>query len=172
MASISGKTIGTSSFLEVTFTLPNGAITPTIDFWGVQLEAGSVATAFQTATGTIQGELAACQRYYYRVFPNSSGSILTPSLYVSSATLAYGTLQFPSQMRVMPTALEQTGTATDYTVYAAIGATACSAVPLFFDATYSSALVKFTVAAGLTVGSSGYARTGSAAGYLGWSAEL
>ena len=31
---------------------------------GVQVEIGNVATAFQTATGTIQGELAACQRYY------------------------------------------------------------------------------------------------------------
>jgi hypothetical protein len=34
----------------------------------VQIEAGSTATAFQTATGTIQGELAACQRYYQKSY--------------------------------------------------------------------------------------------------------
>jgi hypothetical protein len=74
--SISGKTIGTSSYLKsYLFTSVGSGIVAagyaavglqniTVDFWGLQVEAGSVATAFQTATGTIQGELAACQRYY------------------------------------------------------------------------------------------------------------
>jgi hypothetical protein len=66
--SISGKTIGTNNDdgLQVDIGQLSNASTDawTLDLWGVQLEAGSVATAFQTATGTIQGELAACQRYY------------------------------------------------------------------------------------------------------------
>ena len=67
LASVSGKTIGSSSFLSVEFGLAsNKAIL--VDIWGVQLEAGSVATAFQTATGTIQGELAACRYYYYKTY--------------------------------------------------------------------------------------------------------
>ncbi len=67
--SISGKTIGAGSYLELLFvtsagsdyndrTQSIGIQTATIDIWGVQVEAGSVATAFQTATGTLQGELA------------------------------------------------------------------------------------------------------------------
>ena len=61
--SISGKTIGTGSNNRFTIYLPINA-TFTFDLWGCQLEAGNVATAFQTATGTLAGELAACQRYY------------------------------------------------------------------------------------------------------------
>jgi hypothetical protein len=61
--SIAGKTIGTSSYLQF-FLSATPASGFSLDCWGVQAEAGSVATAFQTATGTIQGELDACQRYY------------------------------------------------------------------------------------------------------------
>lgn len=68
LASIAGKTIGTSSFLDAYYyTDSNFSSAATIDFWGWQVEAGSIATPFQTATGTIQGELEACQRYYWQI---------------------------------------------------------------------------------------------------------
>ena len=47
-----------------------GIQSATVDFWGFQFEAGSVPTSFSTSTGTIAGELAACQRYFQR-FGNS-----------------------------------------------------------------------------------------------------
>jgi hypothetical protein len=115
--SISGKTIGTSSYLDLEITVNNafdgtvGQQTNTFQLWGVQMEEGSVATAFQTATGTLQGELAACQRYYWRFGAHSGGTAGAYQQYgitgyVSLTTQALVQMMYPVRMRATPTSID------------------------------------------------------------------
>jgi hypothetical protein len=96
--SLTGKTIGAGNNLELLLDL--GVTTFTIDVWGVQVEQGSTATAFQTATGTIQGELAACQRYYWNA--TTANNTIGAGV-VSSATNAFISVKLPQTMRIVPT---------------------------------------------------------------------
>ena len=170
LASISGKTIGTGSYLQVRLDgVPTAS--QTMDIWGLQLENGSVATAFQTATGTLQGELAACQRYYYRVYPNTSGRYSTGQC--TSTTTATFWTPYPVTMRTTPTALEQSGTATDYRLQDSAGnGVTCSSVPVFQIATTAGGSSVFTVATGIVAGNGTIGFAANANSYLGWSAEL
>jgi hypothetical protein len=117
LPSVAGKTIGTSSFVRLyifvsigssiaAFGYPDvGLQNNTFDVWGVQVEAGNVATAFQTATGTIQGELAACQRYYYRAVAGGPYGHLAFGN-ASSASAVTAGLFYPVTMRTSPTSID------------------------------------------------------------------
>jgi hypothetical protein len=181
--SISGKTIGTSSFLEVGFFTSCGTSVSasgypavglqnaTIGFWGMQVEYGSKATPFQTASGgSIQGELAMCQRYYVRYGTTSTGKKYGTGAFVSS-TLGYAIVIFPTEMRVAPTSFDFAGTNGIYDFGADRVATALSV-----DS--GSNNPKNTIVA-ITVASGGvqyrpffFNATGDSSAYIAFSAEL
>jgi hypothetical protein len=103
--SISGKTIGAGSFLGFNFTLGTSEGAFTLDLWGVQVEASTAATPFQTATGTIQGELAAAQRYYQRITPSGQFSSFGSGI-ATSTTAAVMNIALRTSMRITPTAVD------------------------------------------------------------------
>jgi hypothetical protein len=150
----------------------NGA---TFYITGVQLEQNTSATPFERRMYGM--ELANCQRYYYRIYPNENARPLSTSGQAYSTTGFIVTCQFPVPMRSRPTALEQSGTATHYAVLGAgTNAIACNSLILYnaFTSTILS-VVEGTVASGLVSGNATSLNTSVSTGsnaYLGWSAEL
>ena len=70
--SITGKTVGASNYLRILIRVSSPTAGATFDFANAQLEYGSKATPFQTASGgSPQAELAMCQRYYEKSYPQS-----------------------------------------------------------------------------------------------------
>jgi len=161
MPSVSGKTIGANSFVRVVIRQAS-ASGSVLDVWGVQLEAGSVATPFVRAGGTLQGELAACQRYFYKMtsgYPIGSAAI-------RSSTLANPFIVHPVEMRTAP----------------AFTASGTNAISIFEVGTFTStalgtfgstprATILDVTSSGMTAGRAALA-TITSGQTIDWSAEL
>jgi hypothetical protein len=144
-------------------------------YTGVQLEAGAVATSFRRNAPSIQGELAACQRYYYRSISNGLYSTLGTG-YATSTTNAIFFIPLPVTMRSAPTTtLDWTGTASNYRANQASNSPVLSATPTLDSnfITPNSVSLGITVASGLTTGQGTLLQgNNTTTAYLGFSAEL
>jgi hypothetical protein len=179
--SISGKTIGTSSLLKLYILVSAGSTISglgypavglqnnTFDIWGVQVEAGSVATPFQTATGTLQGELSAAQRYYWRTTSNGTAATAIGQIATASSTTTVSCpLRCPVTMRVTPTAVDFSNLAV-----LDIGASRINVTAVALDNPSPDIASVSLTSSGLTTQRNYVLYNQSAAtGYIGFSAEL
>jgi hypothetical protein len=167
--SLAGKTIGTNSYLElgIRTTATSGS---TLDIWGVQIEASNTATAFQTATGTLQGELAACQRYYWRSAANTLYG-MHGWFFAYNTTTGRALVQNPVPMRTAATSID----------YSALGINRWGTGMFTFsgitiqttECNTNVTTIELSGSSGLTQnGMYQFSNNNNAAGYLGLSAEL
>jgi hypothetical protein len=170
LASISGKTIGTNSALHINIrqATASGSV---LDLWGVQLEAGSVATPFTTASGSIGGELALCQRYYQQIGGDNASQEFCVGQ-ATSTTNVDGVIFLPVIMRVAPT-VTFTSTASQFAARSATGAEQAGTATSSVRPVPSSFVFRVTVASGLVAGNAcTIAANGSTSPRIYISAEL
>ena len=110
--SITGTVSATATQMAVYFLYSPTGTAGANDYFevdDVQLELGSVATTFTPAGGTLQGELAACQRYYEEFSGTEGNSIVCVNhAYLTTAT--FGSLYYKVNKRVAPTIAISGGT--------------------------------------------------------------
>jgi len=179
--SISGKTIGADEFFALDFWISAGTDfntrasslgiqNVTIDLWGIQMESGSYATPFQTASGgSPQAELAMCQRYYWRTTSDGTTATAIGQLGTASSTTTVSLpMKCPVTMRVKPSSVDFANLAILDPIASRINVTAVA----LDNPSVDIASVSLT-SSGLTILRNYVLYNQSAAtGYIGFSAEL
>jgi hypothetical protein len=137
-----------------------------------KLELGSSATAFQYAGGTIGSELSSCQRYYFRAkHDGAQGDFGVGMAYAGSAAIVQ--IPFPTNMRIRPTAIEQSGTASDYGLtLSGSSVSDLTTVPAFYQSSTNAGSITAGIASGLTTGDATFFNYRNSNSFLAWSAEL
>jgi hypothetical protein len=138
---------------------------------GVQIDIGSVALPFRTNAGTIQGELAACQRYYTRLTGGQGYSMYGIGFGRASGTTADVLVTLPVAMRVIPTVLDYANI--QLSVPGSAGVTITSIVPPSSSDANTQYIGALVCSATVTAAKPYFiGNANNAAGYLAFGAEL
>ena len=179
-------TAGASSFTRITgtYAIPSNAKSIRVYFnanlsntnilyvGAIQTELGSVPTAFSRAGGTLQGELSAAQRYYWRYTTSGGFSGVGGNGLTTSTTNASIQIPNPVAMRTYPSSIDVGTLRFIDTANSAYNITAAS---LLGTSSYSTncTLSDFNVTiSGATSGRYGFLQAQGSGGYIGFSAEL
>jgi hypothetical protein len=132
-------------------------ISGTWQIGAVQLEPGTVATPFERRP--IGSELVLCQRYTWRpTIGSDPNTFISTAGAFGSATNGFASGSYPVTMRATPALVTDTGTLSNYGIYAPNGGVfnAVTALTVNVVTSASEYLLNFTIAAGGTAGQVAY----------------
>ena len=167
--------------MSFTFTVPADAVSlrvgviptsaqpsgVTVRVANAQLELGTVATIFRRNQPNMQAELAACQRYYYRVTGASGVQLGTGIAFASSG--GFFNVPYAVTMRTTVSSIDTNGTFSYGNGVIAANFTTCT-LEAGTQGT-RSAFLRLEGASGMTTGMP-YRLDGNSTAYIGFNAEL
>jgi hypothetical protein len=158
-----------SRTLRIGLLCPSLANTEFISWTQTQLEVGSVATNFSRAGGSIQGELAACQRYYYRADATAGATPISNFGNAWSTSNADIPISYPVTMRARPTVMD-----TSNIIISDNGAVFSGGTFIISNNQVGITNIRYTHGSAALTAYRGYQIVSSvgSAGYVGLSAEL
>jgi hypothetical protein len=140
---------------------------------GVQIDNGtytsSTAPAFRRAGGTIQGELSACQRYYYAHTTGNDFSVAQGGY--ESGSIVVATIFYPVTMRTAPTLSVATGTNYYMAISSGNPSDTINSLTIANSGITNACVFNSTEASG-TAGQSLRIKTNNASSSIAFSAEL